>query len=117
MEKQQTGEVGPWHPWWPILLMLGCSLLSYMDRQILAVLSPMILVDLKLSAERYAEILSAFSVAYMIGNPVWGGDPRPHGTAPGHDIRRGDPCIGLCRARDAFRLFRLRGGPPNPWIR
>jgi len=72
VEKQQTGEVGAWHPWWPILLMLGCSLLSYMDRQILAVLSPMILVDLKLSAERYGEILSAFSVAYMIGNPVWG---------------------------------------------
>jgi ACS family hexuronate transporter-like MFS transporter len=52
--------------------MLGCSLLSYMDRQILAVLSPMILADLKLNTQRYGEILSAFSIAYMIGNPAWG---------------------------------------------
>jgi ACS family hexuronate transporter-like MFS transporter len=52
--------------------MLGCSLLSYMDRQILAVLSPMILGDLKLNAQRYGEIVSAFSVAYMLGNPIWG---------------------------------------------
>ncbi len=53
-------------------MMLGCSLLSYIDRQTLAVLSPMILSDLKLSAQRYSEIISAFSIAYMIGNPVWG---------------------------------------------
>jgi MFS transporter, ACS family, hexuronate transporter len=60
------------HAWWPVTLMLGCSLLSYMDRQILAVLSPMILGDLKLNAQSYGEIISAFSYAYMIGNPVWG---------------------------------------------
>lgn len=53
-------------------MMLACSLLSYMDRQILAVLSPMILADLKLNAERFGEIVSAFSVAYMLGNPTWG---------------------------------------------
>ena len=40
----------PWHAWWPVTMMLACSLLSYMDRQILAVLSPMILADLKLNA-------------------------------------------------------------------
>lgn len=54
------------------MLMMGCSLLSYMDRQILAVLSPMILADLKLNARKYGEIVSSFSVAYMIGNPLWG---------------------------------------------
>ena len=53
-------------------MMMACSLLSYVDRQILAVLSPMILADLKLNAEKYAEIVSAFSVAYMLGNPMWG---------------------------------------------
>jgi MFS transporter, ACS family, hexuronate transporter len=53
-------------------MMLACSLLSYMDRQILAVLSPMILADLKLNAEKYGEIVSAFSYAYMAGNPMWG---------------------------------------------
>ena len=58
--------------WWPVLMMLACSLLSYMDRQILAVLSPMILPDLKLNAQRYGEILSVFSIAYSLGNPAWG---------------------------------------------
>ena len=48
-------------------MMLACSLLSYMDRQILAVLSPMILADLKLNAQKYSEIISAFSIAYMLG--------------------------------------------------
>jgi len=53
-------------------MMLACSLLSYMDRQTLAVLSPMILTDLKLNAQKYAEIISSFSYAYMLGNPTWG---------------------------------------------
>src|SRR5271155_4543684 len=61
-----------WKSWWPVTMMLACSLLSYMDRQILAVLSPMILADLKLNAEKYGEIVSAFSFAYMLGNPMWG---------------------------------------------
>jgi ACS family hexuronate transporter-like MFS transporter len=58
--------------WWPVAMMLGCSLLSYMDRQILAVLSPMILSELKWNAQRFSQIISAFSFAYMLGNPVWG---------------------------------------------
>jgi ACS family hexuronate transporter-like MFS transporter len=53
-------------------MMFACSLLSYMDRQILSVLSPMILGDLKMNAEKYGEIVRAFSLAYMLGNPVWG---------------------------------------------
>lgn len=66
-----TGGIS-WLAWWPVTMMLGCSLLSYMDRQILAVLSPMILADLKLNAEKYSEIISAFSIAYMLANPMWG---------------------------------------------
>ena len=65
-------SVSPRRAWWPVLLMLGCSLLNYVDRQTLAVLSPMILADLKLSAQRYGEIMSVFSWAYMLGNPAWG---------------------------------------------
>src|ERR1051325_6964529 len=53
-------------------VMMVCSWLSYVDRQTLAVLSPTILMDTGLSAERYSEIVSAFSIAYMIGNPLWG---------------------------------------------
>jgi ACS family hexuronate transporter-like MFS transporter len=52
--------------------MMLCSWLSYTDRQILAVLSPMILRDTGLSALSYGEVVSAFSIAYMIGNPLWG---------------------------------------------
>ena len=48
------------------------SLLSYVDRQVLAVLSPMILHDTGLSAQAYANALSAFSIFYMIGNPLFG---------------------------------------------
>ncbi len=58
--------------WWPATTMLLCSLLSYLDRQTLAILSPMMLADLKWSAETYSEVISAFSIAYMLGNPIWG---------------------------------------------
>jgi ACS family hexuronate transporter-like MFS transporter len=61
-----------WQAWWPVTMMLACSLLSYIDRQTLAVLSPMILADLKLNAQKYGEIISAFSWAYMLANPLWG---------------------------------------------
>jgi ACS family hexuronate transporter-like MFS transporter len=52
--------------------MMVCSWLSYIDRQILAVLSPVILDDTGMSAQSYATVVSAFSIAYMIANPVWG---------------------------------------------
>jgi ACS family hexuronate transporter-like MFS transporter len=52
--------------------MMLCSWLSYVDRQILAVLSPMILRDTGLTAQTYGEVVSAFSIAYMIANPLWG---------------------------------------------
>ena len=65
-------QAAPIRLWWPVAMMSVCSLLSYMDRQILTVLSPMILAELKLNVEKYGEIVSAFSVAYMLGNPMWG---------------------------------------------
>ena len=52
----------------PVTIMV-CTLLSYIDRQVLAVLSPMILSDTGLSAAAYANAISAFSIAYTIGNP------------------------------------------------
>jgi ACS family hexuronate transporter-like MFS transporter len=52
--------------------MMLVSLLSYIDRNALALLSPTILRETKLSGEQYGWIVSAFSVAYMIGNPLWG---------------------------------------------
>lgn len=61
-----------WRMWIAPGVMMLCTLLAYIDRQTLAVLSPMILKDTGLSAENYGEALSAFSVAYMIANPLWG---------------------------------------------
>ena len=52
--------------------MLLVSLISYIDRNTLALLAPTILKETGLSVEQYGYIISAFSIAYMIGNPVWG---------------------------------------------
>jgi ACS family hexuronate transporter-like MFS transporter len=52
--------------------MMLLSLLSYVDRNVLALLSPTILSETHLSAEEYGWVISAFSVAYLVGNPFWG---------------------------------------------
>jgi MFS transporter, ACS family, hexuronate transporter len=61
-----------WRMWVPSLVIMLCSWLSYVDRQTLAVLSPMILKDTGLSIAAYSDAISAFSIAYMIANPLWG---------------------------------------------
>jgi ACS family hexuronate transporter-like MFS transporter len=58
--------------WIPTLTMMLVSLISYVDRSTLNVLSPTILAETGLTVERYGYIVSTFSVAYMIGNPAWG---------------------------------------------
>ena len=58
--------------WIPALSMMLVSLISYVDRNTLALLAPTILKETGLSGEQYGWIISAFSVTYMIGNPVWG---------------------------------------------
>ena len=55
----------------PSVVML-CTLLSYIDRQVLAVLSPTILKETGLSASDYTNAIAAFSILYTIGNPLWG---------------------------------------------
>lgn len=52
--------------------MLLVSFISYVDRNTLALLAPTILAETHLTAEQYGLVISAFSVAYMIGNPLWG---------------------------------------------
>jgi ACS family hexuronate transporter-like MFS transporter len=56
----------------PAAAMMLLSLLSYVDRNVLAILSPTILRETKISTEEYGWIISAFSIAYLVGNPVWG---------------------------------------------
>ena len=58
--------------WLPALSMMLVSTISYIDRNTLALLAPTILRDTHLTNEQYGFIISAFSIAYMLGNPVWG---------------------------------------------
>jgi ACS family hexuronate transporter-like MFS transporter len=58
--------------WIPCAAMMLVSLISYIDRNTLAILSPTILAESHLSDEQYGWIISAFSVAYMVANPLWG---------------------------------------------
>jgi MFS transporter, ACS family, aldohexuronate transporter len=58
--------------WVPAASMLAVSLISYIDRNTLALLAPTILRETGLSGEQYGFIISAFSVAYTLANPLWG---------------------------------------------
>jgi len=58
--------------WAPPIMMLLVSFISYLDRNTLAVLAPTILKETRLTNQQYGFIISAFSIAYMLGNPVWG---------------------------------------------
>ena len=58
--------------WTPVVSMLLVSLISYVDRSTLALLAPSILRETHLSGEQYGLIISAFSIAYMVSNPLWG---------------------------------------------
>jgi ACS family hexuronate transporter-like MFS transporter len=48
------------------------TVISYVDRNALAILAPSILHDTHLSAQEYGVIISCFSIAYMAWNPIWG---------------------------------------------
>jgi ACS family hexuronate transporter-like MFS transporter len=65
-------QVAGWRAWIPSATMMLCGVLAYVDRQTLAVLSPTILHETGMSTEAYGKALSAFSLAYMIGGPLWG---------------------------------------------
>ncbi len=58
--------------WVPAVTMMLVSTISYIDRNTLALLAPTILHDTHLTNEQYGFIISAFSFAYMLANPVWG---------------------------------------------
>jgi ACS family hexuronate transporter-like MFS transporter len=55
----------------PTTMML-CTLLGYIDRQVLAALSPTILSETHMSQYEYTLAVSAFSIVYTIMNPVFG---------------------------------------------
>src|SRR5664279_2975251 len=61
-----------WRCWLPAVSMLLVSLISYIDRNTLALLAPAILRETGIDGEHYGFIISAFSIAYMLANPLWG---------------------------------------------
>jgi ACS family hexuronate transporter-like MFS transporter len=52
--------------------MMLVSTISYIDRNTLALLAPTILAATGLNNEQYGYAITAFSIAYMLGNPIWG---------------------------------------------
>src|SRR5262245_53887180 len=58
--------------WWPSTVMMLGTLLSYVDRGSLALLSPMFLSATHMTAQDYSWCISAFSFAYMFAAFGWG---------------------------------------------
>ena len=58
--------------WVPCIGMALCSGLSFVDRQVLAILTPTIMKDTGLSPQNFTDAASFFFLAYTLGNPVWG---------------------------------------------
>ena len=58
--------------WWPAIVMMLGTLLSYIDRASLALLSPMFLSATHMTAQQYSWCISAFSFAYMFSALAWG---------------------------------------------
>jgi MFS transporter, ACS family, aldohexuronate transporter len=69
--RDSTDAAG-WRMWLPVAVMMSCSCLSYIDRQALTVISPMILHDTGLSASAYSYVGGIFSLVYMASNFFWG---------------------------------------------
>jgi MFS family permease len=67
-----TEEQSVLRQWAPAVSMTLLGLLSYVDRSVLAILSPTILADLHLSATQYGYAILVFSLCYMLANPLWG---------------------------------------------
>jgi ACS family hexuronate transporter-like MFS transporter len=68
----QRVEVTQFVNWLPAVSMMLVTTLSYIDRNTLALLAPSILRETHLSNEQYGFIISGFSIAYMLCNPLWG---------------------------------------------
>ena len=61
-----------WQVWIPCLGMALCSWLSFVDRQVLAILSPTILKETGLTNQNFTDAASFFFLTYTLGNPFWG---------------------------------------------
>ena len=67
-----TTTAESWQIWVPCVGMALCSWLSFVDRQVLNILSPTIIKDTGLTAADFINATSFFFLTYTLGNPVWG---------------------------------------------
>src|SRR5712691_1728676 len=77
MSTMRIGDAGvstrtDWRVWVPCFGMALCSWLAFVDRQVLAILSPTILQDTGLTPQDFTNAFSFFFVAYTVANPLWG---------------------------------------------
>ena len=61
-----------WQMWVPCIGMALCSWLAFVDRQVIAVLSPTIMAETGMNAQEFGRLVTFFFVAYTLGNPLWG---------------------------------------------
>lgn len=61
-----------WQQWVPCVGMALCSWLSFVDRQVLTILSPTIIRDTGLTNQNFTDAASFFFLTYTLGNPIWG---------------------------------------------
>lgn len=58
--------------WYMILLVCAITIINYLDRTALGVAAPTILETTGITKEQYSWIVSAFQLAYTIGQPIMG---------------------------------------------
>lgn len=58
--------------WHMILLVCFITIINYLDRTALGVAAPTIMKELDISKEHYSWVVSAFQLAYTIGQPIVG---------------------------------------------
>ena len=68
----RDGRGTSWQMWVPCIGMALCSWLSFVDRQVLNILSPTIIADTGLTPQDFTTATSFFFLTYTLGNPVWG---------------------------------------------
>lgn len=67
-----VSQATSWQVWVPCIGMALCSWLSFVDRQVLNILSPTIIKDTGLTNQDFTNATSFFFLTYTLGNPVWG---------------------------------------------
>ena len=76
MAGERAGSIaksrGQLWAWWVSLLLLLATMLNYMDRQALSVMSNRITDELQISNEQYGDLEFGFGVAFAAGSLVFG---------------------------------------------